>query len=175
MIIDTDKIRRAINLCTLFTRNMAYYKAGYDDSRYVAGDDSFSTTVSWNFIDVSIIEWCKLFGSYGDDHHWRNLVGDGADQFSNDMYERISMTESEFSEYHQSMKNYRDVFAAHWDDEGKGKRPYLDKAYEWIIFLHEYIFTNFENPAELQDKVKDLRSYYEICFKEAQKCYQAIS
>lgn len=175
MIVDTDKIRRAINLCTQFTRNMAYYKASYEGSVYVAGNDDFSITISGNFIDVSIIEWCKLFGSYGDHHHWRNLVGDGSAQFSNDMFNRISMSESEFREYHESMKNYRDVFAAHWDDDGEGKRPYLDKAFECVVFLHEYIFENFKNTDQLQDKVRDLRSYYEICHKEAKKCYQALN
>ena len=72
------------------------------------------------------------------------------------------------------MKNYRDVFAAHWDDDGEGKRPYLDSAFECIVFLHEYIFENIENPSALQDKVSDLRNYYEICYIEARQCYQAI-
>ena len=80
-----------------------------------------------------------------------------------------------FKEYHQSMKNYRDVFAAHWDDDGEGKRSYLDNAFECVVFLHEYIFTNFNNSSALQDKISDLRGYYETCYKEARKCYQAIS
>ncbi len=175
MIDDINKIRRAINLCILFTRNMAYYRASYDDSRYIAGNNDFSITISGNFIDISIIEWCKLFGAYGDNHHWRNLIGDDADDFSSSLHEHLSMSESDFKEYHQSMKNYRDVFATHWDDDGESKRPYLDSAFECVVFLHKYIFTNFEKSSALQDKVRDLRDYYETCYKEARKCYQEIS
>ncbi len=175
MIDNIDKIRRAINLCILFTRNMAYYKASYDDLTYVAGSNNFSITISGNFIDISIIEWCKLFGAYGDNHHWRNLTGDDADDFSSALYKHLSMSEIEFNEYHQSMKNYRDVFAAHWDDDGDGKRPHLDSAFECIVFLHEYIFNNVEEPSVLKDKVSDLRVYYESCYKEARNYYQAIA
>ncbi len=175
MIDDIDKIRRAINLCILFARNMAYYRASYDDSQYVAGDNAFSITISGNFIDISIIEWCKLFGSHGDNHHWRNLIVDDADEFVCALYKHLSMSKSEFEEHQQSMKNYRDVFAAHWDNDGSGIRPYLDNAFECVVFLHEYIFKNFENSSALQDKVQDLRSYYEACYKEASKGYQALS
>lgn len=175
MIEDTDKIRRVINLCVLFTRNMAYYRASYDGTSYIAGGNDFSVTCSGNFIDVSIIEWCKLFGSYGDNHHWRNLVGESAPQFSNDMFKHIAMSEAEFRDYHKIMKNYRDVFAAHWDDNGKGKRPHLDKAFECVEFLHEYIFEHFSKAGQIQDKVRDLRSYYDVCYMEAKKYYQALN
>jgi len=175
MIEDTDKIRRAINLCTLFTLNMAYYRASFRNSKYIGGNNNFSITISGNFIDISIVEWCKLFGSYDEDHHWMNLVGDNAEQFRNAMLVQVGMTESEFRQYHQSMKNYRDVFVTHWDDDGMGNIPPLDKAFECVVFLHEYIFTHFKSSDALYDKVKDLRSYYEEGFKEAQKCYGASS
>jgi len=128
MIEDPDKIRRTINLCVLFTRNMAYYRASYDDFGYAAGDDNFSKTISGNFIDISIIEWCKLFGAWGEHHHWQNSATGDVEDFKTSLLEHLSMTSTEFEEYHQTMINYRNVFAAHWDDDGGGKKPFLDFA-----------------------------------------------
>jgi hypothetical protein len=174
MTKDIQKIRRVINLCVLFTRNMAYYKAGYLCLKKSSVKSDFIITTWGNFIDVAVLEWCKLFGSYKDHHHWNNIFENEIDEFRKLLLKQIGMSKHEFESYHHTMKNYRDVFAAHWDNDAEGKIPTLDSALECVVFLHAYVFQNFYNINALNDKVKDLSLYYDICFKEAEFHYKKL-
>ncbi|MEO8441757.1 MAG: hypothetical protein ABI547_04675, partial [Betaproteobacteria bacterium] len=42
-------------------------------------DLNFWRVIHGNFLDIAVIEWCKLFGSDDKEHqkaHWKNLVAD---------------------------------------------------------------------------------------------------
>jgi hypothetical protein len=36
----------------------------------------FWRTVSGNFIDTCVLEWCKLFGDPNGEHYWKKIVSD---------------------------------------------------------------------------------------------------
>jgi hypothetical protein len=63
----TDYLRRVVLLCSHFMRNLAYYRTGqrFPDgwkAKPLVPTAPFWRTVNGNFIDVCVLEWCKLFG-----------------------------------------------------------------------------------------------------------------
>jgi hypothetical protein len=54
-----DRLRRVALLCAHFTRNLAYYRAAQD--RIARTSPEFWRTVYSNFLDIAVLEWCKLF------------------------------------------------------------------------------------------------------------------
>ena len=78
-----DRLRRAVIVCTSFVRNLAYYRAchGQHGSPLLAEAHpqvSFWRQANANFLDVSVLEWCKLFGEPKGEHGWRLIVTDPA-------------------------------------------------------------------------------------------------
>ncbi|MDI9819693.1 MULTISPECIES: hypothetical protein [unclassified Legionella] len=45
--------------------------------------DQFLETIQSNFLDISIMEWMKLFGNHSDAHHWKKIAGDPLDGCGN--------------------------------------------------------------------------------------------
>jgi hypothetical protein len=84
-----DRKRRVVLLCTSFVRNVAFYRAAWSDeaqpllSERNPKDANFWRQVNGNFIDIAVLDWCKLFGNSKDTarkrlekHHWRRVVSD---------------------------------------------------------------------------------------------------
>jgi hypothetical protein len=67
--------------------------------------------VFWRLIygdlsDITVLEWCKLFGSDDDDHqplHWKNVVFDPT-KFRTDLFARLQIYESKWRSYWGEMK-----------------------------------------------------------------------
>ena len=68
-----QRLRRIGLLCRHFARNLAYYRAGWVGSSLVR-DSDFWRTVNRNFLDVAVLEWCKLLGDEKARHYWRKTV-----------------------------------------------------------------------------------------------------
>jgi hypothetical protein len=66
----TKRLRRVGILCCHFAMNYGYYKAGWEQSDFTV-KDQFWISLNNNFIDISVLEWCKLFGDYKGKHHWK--------------------------------------------------------------------------------------------------------
>ncbi len=80
----------------------------------------------------SVIVWCQIFGSRGEDLHWSNITSkqDFVEPFSRDQILRITgFTLDEWSQYHETLKHLRDRFFAHFDmNVFSAKMPSMDKA-----------------------------------------------
>ena len=61
-------------LCCHYARNFAYYSVFR--SSPALGEEGFWLTVHGNFVDVCVLEWCKLFGNRHGKYHWRNVMPD---------------------------------------------------------------------------------------------------
>ncbi|MGA7749305.1 MAG: hypothetical protein WCA63_04090 [Gallionella sp.] len=68
------RLRRVALLCCHFMRNLAYYRAGWNGNHFSIPASEFNKTVNSNFIDICVLEWCKLFGEHQEPHHWKNIV-----------------------------------------------------------------------------------------------------
>ena len=91
-------VRRVAVICVHFTRNLAYYRAGWDGSKSLANGDFWSNTNS-NFVDQVVLHWCFLFGKESlDKHHWKNVVAYKT-KFREQLFKDIKISESEFHSF----------------------------------------------------------------------------
>lgn len=96
-------------------RNIAFHRA-IADARSGLGGNQFWATAHNNYLDIAILEWCKLFTDRAGMHHWRKSVTD-PDEFFAKLLDEVRSDETAFSEYALSLKSYRDKFVAHLDED----------------------------------------------------------
>jgi hypothetical protein len=78
-----ERLRRVVILCSSFAGNVAYFRAGQSQTGSEARAPSYARSAFWaqvssNFLDIAVLEWCKLMGDDKDKHFWRNVVADPA-------------------------------------------------------------------------------------------------
>jgi len=66
-----ERTRRVAIVCCAFTRNVAYYRTGHDVAR---GLGNFWRTTDGNFLDMAVLEWCKLFADPRGKHYWKKVI-----------------------------------------------------------------------------------------------------
>lgn len=159
-----ERLRRVILLCCHFTRNLAYYRAGH--GRLTGGNYSqILATIDGNFLDMAVIEWCKLFGDRNGRHFWAKVVNDQA--FEGAILTHLGQSADQFAGYIEEMREYRDKFLAHLDDQRVMNIPKLDRAKEAVEFYHGYVVHHVASAGDLDGLPTVLAVYYEQCFKEA--------
>jgi hypothetical protein len=167
-----DRLRRIVLLCAHFARNMGYYRAGHD--RLTAASPEFWIAVDGNFIDMAVIEWCKLLGDRKGKHFWANVVTDSS-RFETEMLHHLDMTADELATYIDEMRTYRDKFLAHLDDLAVMDIPFLDRARSAVEFYHGHVVAHEASAGDLAGLPTDLADYYRHCFDEAQAIYGRCS
>jgi hypothetical protein len=75
---DTERRRRVILLCCSFARNLAFYRARESGKARALLSASHPQASFWrqangNFLDICVLEWCKLFGDKKGKHHWSRV------------------------------------------------------------------------------------------------------
>jgi hypothetical protein len=117
-----ERLRRVVLVCTLFMRNLAYYRgarespAGWRDPP-LSSDASFWRTMANNCLDLCVLEFCKLFADKQGKHLWRKVVEqDKLEQFEADLLPHVGVSVAEWNDYLDEMRRYRDKFIAHLDD-----------------------------------------------------------
>lgn len=129
------RFRRTGILYMHFQRNAAYYRA-WNAARAVRRREQFWRTLNGNFIDICMVEWCKIFGNVRAQHRWSNCVSD-ADKFLNGLYKPIGLSEEEFTTYLIEVRTYRDKFVAHLDGLNAMKIPQLQPALDSVRYLYQ--------------------------------------
>jgi hypothetical protein len=151
-------LRRVGILCCHFLRNLAFYKAGWKKGKLVT-DDQFFVNANGNFLDVCVLEWCKLFGDKRGKHYWRFVITD-QDVFFAGLLQSLKLTEAEFESYILSMRTYRDKFVAHLDMEDVMYPPKLRTARKSVSFLYEYLLAHEEVGACFHDAPQKAARFY---------------
>jgi hypothetical protein len=164
------RLRRVTLLCCHFARNFAYYKAGLDSAK-LTKQDEFWATVNSNFLDICVIEWCKLFGDHSDKHHWKNIAGDES-LFMSSMFTELRITQVIFNNCWRSIRHYRDKYLDHLDSDEVMRIPELNIAWFTVNFYHSYVVKICDSTNVLQGIPADLESYYRKCYSDAEKTYE---
>jgi hypothetical protein len=147
--------RRSVLLCILFLRNLAYYRTGQGQQGRHLLDPSEPTVNFWrqansNFIDICVLDWCKLFADRRAVHHWRKIVSDPA-KFEGDLLAHLKLTLDAFQQLIDRVRCYRDKFVAHLDEHNRMDIPTLDLLAEAIQFYHAHVVTNEVQPGDLTE------------------------
>ena len=121
-------------------------------------DGQFWLTVDGNFMDICVLEWCKLFGDKRGKHYWKKVVTDERVFFTG-MLADLGCTEGQFQDYIDEVKTYRNKFVAHLDDANTMVPPYLDKMKDSTFYLYEYLHANEEEDNCFRD-TPIIRDYF---------------
>jgi hypothetical protein len=145
-----DRLRRVLILCRNFAANLAYYRVGRRPEYLPLQktSESFWLVVSGNAIDISVLEWCKLFADPKAKHHWNKIVSDPA-KFKAELLRHLGIDEAAFDKEVELMRRYRDKFLAHLDSDETMNIPGLDIAKLSVWFYFDYVVRNEAQPEEL--------------------------
>lgn len=158
-------LRRVARLCCHFLRNLAFYRSGLRFNK-----QPFWTDVSNNFLDISILEWCKLFGDVRGQHNWRKVITNQT-AFLSELLRVVGQTEEGFDSYILEMRAYRDKFIAHLDNEDVMHIPRLRVARKSISFLYDYLLDHEEADDCFFDAPSDAYSHYKLYRLLGRKIY----
>ena len=126
-----DRLRKVVILCRDFAINLAYYRAGWCSEHKHLLDpvksDNFWRVVNGNFLDMCVLQWCKLFAEKGGKYYWGKVVADTSD-FKAGLLLHLESDEEAFHKEIEIMGYYRDKFVAHLDSDNTGVYPALDVA-----------------------------------------------
>ena len=152
-------------------RNLAYFRAAWDGERLVYTPTEFNKTVNGNFIDICVLEWCKLFGEHKESHHWKNIVKNKA-VFKSGLLNCLEADCKGLDDYWNKVRVYRDRFIAHLDSDPMMQIPKMDWAYKSTLYYFEEIIEEYQTGPMYQGVPTDLGLYYRDRLKEAQTFYK---
>jgi hypothetical protein len=170
-----ERKRRTVLLCCHFARNLAYYEAGGSEHGRPLLDEmhlhaSFWRQTNSNFLDMCVLEWCKLFGDRKAEHHWSKVVRDTA-SFEAALLWHLGMDAAGFQAEISAMRLYRDKFIAHLDELPIMDIPVLQTAKKAVWFYHAYIVKHNVSASELAGipatSTEKFTAGYEQCIAEA--------
>ena len=124
-----------------------------------------------SLLKQSVIVWCQVFGSRGENLHWSNVVSKQrfVDPFNRKkILDSTGFSEKEWSSYHETLKHLRDKFFAHFDmSEFSAKMPCMDKALVITEIYRDWLYSmlleasktnliriNFEKSVDFNNRVE---------------------
>jgi len=164
-----QRLRRVGILCCHFLRNLAFYKAGWRKGKLIF-KDQFWVNANSNFIDICVLEWCKLFGEKRGQHYWQKVVTDQA-AFLVGLLHAVGKTEAEFDAYVEEMRIYRDKFVAHLDSAEVMNIPSLRTARKSVSFLYGYLLANEEEDNCFHDAPPKASRFYRLFYSQGRRVY----
>ena len=166
-------LRMVATLCLYCLRHIAYYRAGWCRGSLILRTQ-FWVAVNGNFIDICVLEWCKLFGDRRGKHHWEKAISDPK-SFQNELLKDLEVTEAEFNAYVVEMKTYRDKYVAHLDPVERFDIPKLDIAKKSVVYLYNYLLAQEDKSGYFIDAPRDASRFYEDAFKEGISVYRKVT
>lgn len=166
MTTDTKKRRTAL-LCKSFVQNLAYCRARRESANNTGIE--FLIIAHNNFLEMCVLEWCKIFADRKAKHFWKKVV-DKPEEFYSDLLKALKINEPDFDDYNQKMRAYRDQFVAHLDDMNSGYIPDMEIALKSVAHLYSEILATSQNTADFPD----IFFAYETYLKNGIKFYKEL-
>ena len=166
-----NRLRRIAKLRLHCIRNLSYYRERKEEI-LDNPKNQFWRTVDGNFIDICVLEWCKLFADTRGKHFWRKVVTNETTFFSG-LLENLGCTQNEFEDYISDTKTYRDKFLAHLDNENTMHIPTLNWIETSTLYLYEYLLANEEQNGCFRD-VPNIKNYHQQSSDEAKEIYNSL-
>jgi hypothetical protein len=143
--------------------------AGWDGKKYILPESELWATLNSNFLDIAVLEWCKLFTDAKAYHNWRKVVVD-PNFFLPQLCHDFGASKKVWDNYCDEMRTYRDKFLAHLDNRTTMHIPPMDLAQFAIRYIYdtmraEQIAVVFNNLPQ------NLMIYSEDCKAEAAELY----
>ena len=132
-------------------------------------DLNFWRLIHGGFLDLAVMEWCKIFGSNAEYTHWKTLLHeDDHDNFRNNLFEHLNIKPEEWDKNWVKLKTYRDELVAHHNRENDVPNyPTLDIALTSSCYYYNYLAKQIHE--ENSDPMPDLESYCDRFHQQAIK------
>ena len=153
-------------------RNLAFYKSWYKAGK-PGEKKQFWINANSNFLDIAILEWCKLFADRRGRHYYARVIDDPP-QFMTDMLAKLAMTEGEFTAYVEELKNYRDKFIAHLDELEGYVVPKIKVARESSRFLYDRLQDQEQQANTFAGAPESGSEFYDHFFDEGLHSYKKL-
>jgi hypothetical protein len=127
-------------------------------------------TLNNNFLDIAVLEWCKLFGDDSGVHRWRKAVSN-PDSFRAGLLTELSFSPVEWEDYIGEQRTYRDKFVAHLDKLPVMNIPDLTASLTSVTALHSTLRRE-DCASYLQDLDRDLAAYQTVLSSKGDALYQ---
>jgi hypothetical protein len=174
-LTERQRVRRVAILCRHCLRNIAFYRAGWKRGRVrLRVEREFWSGANGNFVDIAVLEWCKLFTEHKGKHHWKAIVAD-ATAFRKGLRARLGLSGGEFGKYARTVLHYRDKFIAHLDDDLKMRIPILWPARKSAAYLYDHLLSDPALAVHLDDFNQLARDFYRSMYTQAHHEYIAGS
>jgi len=112
-----------------------------------------------NFLDIAVMEWCKIFGSYKEPTHWKTVVDDH-DIFRQNLLKALNIDDAAWKSYWMSMKDYRDIQVAHHQyNPNVTHYPNLNIALESSFYYYNWLISKLRSLG-IHSFPDDLKDYY---------------
>ncbi|MDO9531263.1 MAG: hypothetical protein Q7O12_03925 [Deltaproteobacteria bacterium] len=168
-----DHIRRVGILCCHCLRNMSFYMAGWREGDFIFKEPSqFWINVNANFLDVCVLEWCKLFADKKNGKHYWGKVTTDEVAFIDGLLKALRITNDEFEVYVKEMRSYRDKFIAHLDLEERMHIPKLHVAHQSTAYLYDYLRSHEDKGGFFIDFPDTALSFYMRFLNEGKLVYR---
>ena len=164
-------LRRIAILCLHCLRHMAYYRSGWNSNGKLILNSQFWVAANGNFIDMCVLEWCKLFGDKKGKHYWEKGISDPK-AFYEGLLKKLRIEEIEFKDYIDEMRTYRDKYIAHLDLVEKFDVPRLDITKNSVIYLYDYLLKKEDAGGYFEDGPSDASQFYEDVLKDGLSVYK---
>lgn len=166
-----QRIRRVAILCCHCLRNLAFYNPGWRDGALLF-KEQFWVTANGNFLDICVLEWCKLFADPRGKHYWGKVIADSA-AFFDVLLKALGMTRHQLEAYVKEMRTYRDTFVAHLDSEEQMQIPKLHVARQSAAYLYDYLRANEDEGDFFIDAPDTASTLYTRFMNEGKLIYEA--
>lgn len=173
-----DRLRRVVILCRDFARNLAYYRSGQSSrhksllDRATCAEANFWRVTNSNFIDMCVLDWCKLFADKNGKHYWTNVVTD-APGLEAALLAHLDVSAEEWQRQIDVMRRYRDKFLAHLDSDYVMNIPTLDLAKNAVWFYHSWVVGKEAKAGEIDNLPNELDTGFQQSQREAERVFEA--
>lgn len=119
-----------------------------------------------NFLDICVLEWCKLFGNRNGEYHWIKVVPN-SDAFKREMLSMHGIDDAAFNDLWSQLKDYRDNFIAHLEGQETTAVPNFGVAYLLTAFYFRQLQSAFPSLRVETSLPAHFDRYYNQCLDHA--------
>ena len=166
-----DRLRRTGHLCLHSLRNLAFYRAAHEARKVWAGKQFWASSHN-NFLDIAVLEWCKVFGDKRAKHYWDKAVLNKHDFFPQ-LLDHLRLTDDFFDQYILEMRTYRDKFLAHLDEENVMNIPNMTPAIKSAQFLYQWIISKEDDCNAFWDAPDNAVEFFKTFLAEGRSVHAA--
>ena len=167
--LDTEVAGTQIELLMSYCRSFAYYRGIRANVKHDGANTNFWRHINNVCIGNCLIEWCKIFGSYNNESHWKHTFTNypGIVEIISSNNVRISQNHDlVWEEYHSEMRTFRDTHIAHRNTEILAPVPHLDCSFDIASEYYTFVLRGIGNPASnfeqlLEDFTNEVLYYLE--------------